>query len=224
MGAVPSFDPGTMTRARLRRFILASLIAALIGLTTMVAVIDAYGLVDRARPADVIVVLGSQVYPGGRAGPSLSRRADHAAALYHQGYADHVICSGGFTKPEPKSEAQVACERVVEAGVPREATILEERATSTEENAAFTAAIMRDRRWRSAVIASDGFHLLRATWMFQHAGVEAYPSPAQVTAGPMHPIERVVREAREAFAILWFGLRVLLGIDLTSSVNVLRVP
>ncbi|MGH2592336.1 MAG: YdcF family protein [Anaerolineae bacterium] len=203
-------------RAWLRRFIFITLIAAVIGLAAMVAAIDAYGLVDRAQPADVIVVLGSQVFPGGRAGPSLARRADHAAALYHQGYAAHVICTGGFAEPEPKSEAQVACERIVAAGVPREAVTLEERATGTEENAAFTAAIMRERGWLSAIIASDGYHLLRATLMFQRAGVEAYPSPAQVTAGPMHAVERIVREVREAGGIIWFGVRVLLRIDLTA--------
>jgi len=204
-------------RAWLRRFIFITLIAALVGLTGMVAAIDAYGMVDRAQPADVIIVLGTQVFPGGRAGPSLARRADHAAALYHQGYAAHVICTGGFTEPEPKSEAQVACERIVEAGVPREAVTLEERSTSTEENAAFTAAIMRERGWRSAIIASDGYHLLRATLMFQRAGVEAYPSPAQATAGPMHPVERIVREVREVGGLILFGFRVLLGVDVTSD-------
>lgn len=182
----------------------------------MVAAIDAYGLIDRAQLADVIVVLGSQVYSSGRPGPSLARRADHAAALYRQGYAAHVICTGGLSEPDPVSEARVACDRIVAAGVPREAVILEEQATSTEENAAFTAAILRERGWRSAIIVSDGYHLLRATWMFQRAGVAAYPSPAQVTAGPMHPVERILREAREALGLIWFGLRVLLGVDLTS--------
>ncbi len=205
-----------IARGRLRRVFFVTSIAALVGLTALVGVIDAYGLVDRARPADVIVVLGSQVFPSGRPGPSLARRADHAAELYHQGYAAHVICTGGLSEPDPVSEARVACDRTVAAGVPREAVILEEQAASTEENAAFGAAIMRSRGWRSAIIVSDGFHLLRATWMFQRAGVEAYPSPAQVTAGPMHPVERIVREAREVLGLIWFGLKVLLGIDLTS--------
>ncbi len=205
-----------MNRSRLLRLGLLGLIVALIGLSATVAVIDAYGLVDRARPADAIVVLGSQVYPGGRPGPSLSRRADHAAALYRRGYADHVICTGGFTEPEPKSEAQVACDRLVAAGVPRQAVVLEERATSTEENAAFTAAILRARGWRSAILVSDGYHLLRTTLMFERAGIAAYASPAQATVGPMGALERFGREVRETGGLALYGIRVLLGIDATA--------
>ena len=204
-----------MKRSRWTRPGLVALAVVLIALMASIAVIDAYGLVDRAQPADVIVVLGSQVFPSGRLGPSLMRRADHAVALYRQGYADHVICTGGFTEPQPVSEAQAACDRIVAAGVPRQAVIHEERATSTEENAAFTAAIMRARGWRTAILASDGFHLLRAAWMFQRAGIQPYPSPAQVTAGPMNPLERFGREARETAGLVVYGFKVLLGIDET---------
>lgn len=205
-----------MKRSRWVQVALGLLAAALAGLVASIAVIDAYGVVDRARPADAIVVLGSQVYPGGRPGPSLARRADHAATLYRLGYAGHVICTGGLTEPALKSEAQVACDRLAEAGVPREALLLEERSTSTEENAAFSAAIMRERGWDSAIVVSDGYHLLRAALMFGRAGVETYPSPAQVTAGPMNPLERIVREAREAGGLVLYGVRVWLGIDATS--------
>lgn len=206
-----------VNRSRLLRLTSGALIILLTALAVAVALIDAYGLVDRAQPADAIVVLGSQVYPGGRPGPSLSRRADHAAALYRSGYADHVICTGGFTEPQPKSEAQVACDRLVATGVPRSAVILEERATSTEENAAFTAAILRARGWRSAIVVSDGYHLLRATLMFERAGVVVYASPAQATAGPMSVLERFGREVRETGGLALYGLRVLLGIDVTAQ-------
>lgn len=205
-----------MRRAWLKRIAIGAFVAALAGLIVTVAVIDGYGLVDRARPANVIVVLGSQVYAGGRPGPSLARRVDHAASLYRQGYAEHVICTGGFTELQRMSEAEVACARIVASGVPQKAVILEEQSTSTEENAAFTAEIMRERGWRSAIVASDGYHLLRATLMFQRAGVEVYASPAQATAGPMNPIERIVREVREAGGLVLYGVRVVLGIDLTS--------
>ena len=205
-----------MKRSRLLRLSLSALISAWLGLAVIIAVIDAYGVVDHAQPADVIVVLGSQVYPGGRAGPSLERRAQHTAVLYRRGLADHIICSGGVGD-NPPSEAEVVCERIVELGVPPGAVIYETRSHSTEENAAYSAAIMRHRGWRSAIIVSDGFHMLRAAWMFERAGVIAHPSPAQVTAGPMNLIERFGREAREAGGLVWYGLRVVLGIDLTRN-------
>ena len=136
-----------MKRSRRLRFSLTAAISAVLGLAVLIGVIDAYGLVDRAGPADVIVVLGSQVYPGGRAGPSLERRAQHAAALYRRGLADHIMCSGGVGD-HPPAEAEVACRRVIELGVPPGAMVYETRSHSTEENAAYSAAIMRERGWR----------------------------------------------------------------------------
>ena len=178
----------------------------------LLVVVDQFGAVDREQPADVIVLLGSMVYPGGQLGPALERRAQHAAALYRRGLAAHVICSGG-TGANPPAEAVVVCGRLAELGVPPAAQLLEMESHNTEQNAHFTSAIMKAHGWRSAVLASDGFHLFRATQMFEHAGVSAYPSPAEVTAGPMNPVERIVREMREVLGILWFWGRAALGLD-----------
>ncbi len=205
-----------MKRKRVRRILLIGSIAALIVLVALVTAIDQFGYIDHAQHADVIVLLGSQVFPGGKLGPSLERRAQHAAVLYKRGLADNIICSGGIGD-NPPAEALVACGRVLELGVPREAVLYEERSHSTEENAANSVAIMREHGWQSAIIDTDGFHLLRSTLMFQRTGITVYPSPAQVTAGPMNPVERIVREMREAFGLIWYGARVLLGIDLTSQ-------
>lgn len=201
---------------RLIRFILFAILIFSIGFVALIITIDQFGYPDRSQRADVIVLLGSQVFPGGKLGPSLERRAQHAAALYKQGLADHIICSGGIGD-NPPAEARVACGRVIDLGVPIAAIVYEEQAHSTEENAAYTAAIMRERHWTSAIIDTDGFHLLRATLMFQRAGIIVYPSPAQITTGPMNPIERLAREAREAIGLLYYGAKVVLGIDRTSK-------
>jgi uncharacterized SAM-binding protein YcdF (DUF218 family) len=200
---------------RLLRFILLLILISAIVLITLVIVIDQFGFTNQTQRADVIVLLGSQVFPGGQLGPSLERRAQHAAALYKQGMADHIICSGGIGD-NPPSEARVACGRVIDLGVPIAAILYEEQSHSTEENAAYTAAIMREHGWSSAIINTDGFHLLRATLMFQRTGIIVYPSPAQITAGPMNPIERIVREAREAIGLMYYAVRVVFGVDLTS--------
>jgi uncharacterized SAM-binding protein YcdF (DUF218 family) len=173
--------------------------------------IDQFGQVDRAQSADVIVLLGSMVYPGGRVSPSLERRALHAAALYRRGLAPRVLCTGGIGTYAP-SEAIVACSRVVELGVPASAIILEDQARNTEQNAAYTARLMRESRWQSAIVVSDGFHLYRATTMFEQQHIITYPSPSEATAGPMNSVERVLRELREAVGVLWYGLRWVLGV------------
>jgi uncharacterized SAM-binding protein YcdF (DUF218 family) len=193
-------------------FCLKALLAlALLVFLSLLALIDQFGYADRAQPADAIVLLGTMVYPGGVAGPALERRAEHAAALYRRGLAPRVICSGAVNG-NPPAEAVVACERLAELGVPREALLLEEQSHSTEENAVDTARLMRAHGWRTAVLDSDGFHLYRATVMFEHQGLVVYPSPAEATTGPLNPLERIGREMREVLGVLWFWLRVALGL------------
>ncbi len=203
-------------RQWLIRFSVLAVIVAVAGWIALVIVIDQFGFIDRAQHADVIVLLGSQVFAGGKPGPSLERRAQHAAVLYKRGLAGNIICSGGVGD-NPPAEAIVACRRVIELGVPKAAILYEDRSHSTEENAAYSAAIMREHGWQSAILVTDGFHLLRSTTMFQRAGITVYPSPAQVTAGPMNPLERIVREMREALGLMWYRARMLVGIDLTSK-------
>ena len=62
------------------------------------------------------------------------------------------------------------------------------------------------------MLDSDGFHLYRATVMFEHQGLVVYPSPAEATTGPLNPLERIGREMREVLGVLWFWLRVVLGL------------
>lgn len=199
-------------RGRVLRLAAVSAALGVVIFFALLIAVDQFGAVDRAQPADVIVLLGSMVFPGGQLGPALERRARHTAALYRRGLATHVICSGGIGV-NPPAEAIVVCGRLAELGVPPDALILESDSHNTEQNAHFTTIIMRAHGWHSAVLASDGFHLLRATQMFEHAGVSAFPSPAEATIGPMNPIERILREMREVFGVLWFWARALAGVD-----------
>ena len=193
-----------------RRIVKLSLAFALAVFLVLLAVVDQFGYADRAQSADAIVLLGSMVYPGGQLGPALERRAQHAAALYQRGLAPVVICSGGVGT-NPPAEALVACARVVALGVPQRAVMYEDQSHNTEENAAFTARMMRLRGWHTAIIATDGFHLYRATLMFERVGVTAFPSPAQATVGAMNPIERIVREMREVGGVVWYEIKWLGG-------------
>jgi len=183
--------------------------------TTGLAVMDGYGSQDRAQPADVIVILGSKVYRGGQLGPALTRRTQHAAALFRRGLAQHIICSGGLGA-YPPTEAEAACGLAEKLAIPPAAILLENQAHSTEENALYTASLMRAHHWHTAIIVSDSYHLYRAALLFRRAGVVAYPSPAQITTGPMNPIERYLRESREWVALMWYWGKTALGLHITD--------
>jgi uncharacterized SAM-binding protein YcdF (DUF218 family) len=200
----------------MRRLLLRLLLTALLTWPLGLALIDAYGLQDQAQPADAIVILGSMVYPGGRPGPSLTRRTQHAVALYARGLAPVIICSGGQAGAETSTEAAAACDLAAALGVPRGALIEETRSRSTEENALNTAAILIAHGWRMVVLSSDGYHLYRADLLFWRAGLVPYPSPAQATAGAMNPVERYGRETRELAALAWYWGKTVFGLPVTD--------
>jgi len=56
----------------------------------------------------------------------------------------------------------------------------------------------------------------RTDLLFRRAGVVAYTSPAQITGGPMKPVERYVQENRELAALLWYWVKMALGVSATD--------
>jgi uncharacterized SAM-binding protein YcdF (DUF218 family) len=86
---------------------------------------------------DAIFALGS---------PDL-RVAERAAELYKLGYADCIICSGGFGKDTiyAKSEAETYSDVLIENGVPQDKIIIENKSTNTGENILFTKRFLESK-------------------------------------------------------------------------------
>lgn len=174
--------------------------------------IFANGRADHAEPSDVIVVLGSGLRRDNSPGPSLYRRTVKAADLYRQGIAPNVICTGGFTEGHTRSEASACAALLMDYGVPEQAILLEERSRSTLENALYTREIMQSNGWQTAVVVSDGYHLLRAGWIFQMTGIDAVMSPA---ASNPPAFSLVTAIAREVLALHWQALISLFNLPVT---------
>jgi len=89
------------------------------------------------RECDLIVGLGSYDL----------RVADYCAELFDRGVADHLLfsgASGNWTRDRWKAaEAEVFAKRAMAAGVPREAILLEPRATHIGENLSFSRERLR---------------------------------------------------------------------------------
>lgn len=203
-----------MGRRAIRALAVLSLLAILGGLI-LAAVIARYGGRDRARPADVIIVLG-----GGEG--ATPRRTVHGAALYRAGLASALLCAGGMTQAG-FNEAQ-ACARIAqEHGVPPAAILQEAHSRSTEENAIGAARIMAARGWRTAVIVSDNFHLWRARWIFAQQGIVGYPSPAQLTAGALPVDETLWALMREVAAVTWQAVKSALGLPLPARAGLISM-
>ncbi len=126
--------------------------------------LDRRGMREPPRETfDAIVVCGCRVHRDGRASPALARRARLAAALHRRGLAPILVTTGGVGTPPP-SEARAAAEIAMREGVPEHAIVLEERSTSTEENAREAARLVDAQR---VLVVTDAYHVFRAERVFR---------------------------------------------------------
>ncbi|MBA3874785.1 MAG: YdcF family protein [Anaerolineae bacterium] len=202
----------SVRKVRIKRLLLLVVVLWLWVMFVLAIVIDAYGRIDRARPADVIVVLGAGLRANNQPGPALTRRAAHAALLWQQGYAPVVICSGGNPGSRARSEAAACAELLQADGVPTSAIVQEEQSRSTEENALYTRSLMLEKGWQTAIVVSDGYHLFRARRLFVNEGISAYMSPADVQPATN---EYIVFLLREVAAFNWQLVKEALNLPVT---------
>lgn len=185
----------------LRRGLLLGLGAMTGGLFGLAFVVDRFGQKERAVAAEVVVVLGARVLPGGEPSPALRARVERAVALYHQGLAPRLLFSGGVGA-HPPAEAHVMRALAVGLGVPEHACLLEDESRSTEENARLCARVLGRLGLRRVVVVSDAFHLLRARQYFRLHGLEVATSPALVPGRTPRATDRFYWTLREAAALL----------------------
>ena len=159
---------------------------------------------DAERP--YLVVLGAAVY-GDRPSLTLVRRLE-GARDYLNLYPDSIaIVSGGQGKGENITEAQAMRDWLIAHGIAEERILTEPRATSTQENLAYSFAIIEDRGDipdGNVAIVSSAYHLFRAKSMARMQGVSA----AGVAAPWGYPMVMLNYFIREAFGVthLWvFG-------------------
>jgi uncharacterized SAM-binding protein YcdF (DUF218 family) len=197
---------------RLRQVVLMAFILWLWVIFVLVIVINAYGAVDRAQSADVIVVLGAGLRSDNTPGPALTRRTAHAAGLWKAGFAPTIICSGGKPGTRTRSEADACAELLRGEGVPSDSIILEDNSRSTEENAFESKKIMDAHGFQTAIIVSDKYHLFRANRLFRNAGISAVTSP--VPTDP--PLGDYLNSMfREILAFHWQLLKEALNLPIT---------
>ena len=164
--------------------------------------LDRYG--QRTLPArqyDAAVVPGCAVRRDGTASGALVRRTNHAIALWKSGTVHTIVFTGGIGK-YPPSEASVAAEIAIDAGVPDSALIREEKSTSTAENAAFSVSIKPGMANWSIVVTSDGYHCWRCKRLFGR-----YYASVQTAGSTPSQRLRIRGALREVFSIIKMLIR-----------------
>jgi vancomycin permeability regulator SanA len=182
---------------------LGLLLALVAAFLVTYRVIDARSALDESQPADVILVLGSAVWPNEQPSPSLRARTERAIELYQEGYAPYLLLSGGLGRYPPE-EAEVMRRLVTAAGIPEEALLLDKEAHSTWESVEKARQIMEQEGWKSLIVVSDPFHMERALLMASDAGLVAYAAPALDSPTYTIPARRVFYTSREVLALWWY--------------------
>jgi uncharacterized SAM-binding protein YcdF (DUF218 family) len=114
---------------------------------------------DTLSRADAIVVLG-----GGN-----SSRAQHAVALFSQGYAPLVVFSGGTLKDVGLacSSAQLSLEAAQRLGLPANVSIIGPEAQSTYDEAVNLQQMAQEHGWRFLIVVTEPLHTRRAARTFR---------------------------------------------------------
>ena len=152
---------------------------------------------------DYLIVLGAAVY-GEQPSLTLIRRME-GAMDYLERYPDSLaIVSGGMGKGETVTEGQAMFDYMTSHGIDASRILIEDEATSTEENLQNSFAIIRARGEEpqgKVAIVSSAYHLYRAKLFAQKLGV---PDAAGVAAPWGYFFVMLNYFIREAFGVTHF--------------------
>lgn len=156
---------------------------------------------EKAEPcqADVIIVLGAAVWPHGPS-PALQARVDYATQLYHEGFADKMIMTGGMGQ-YPPTEAEAMAVVATALDVRADSIYLEKEARNTRENLKYSQEIMDENGWQTAIIVTDLFHVKRALLIAEELGLSACGAPARNSALYQNKIFKARYTLREVLAL-----------------------
>lgn len=180
-GAEPQPDPPTGTNRRRRRALLrvvggsAGALLLLMGgavAVNLLIVTKADGLVSTpadAPSAQVAIVLGARVGPGGRPSPMLADRLETGLELYRLGRVQKLLLSGDHGTV-PYDEVNAMRAYVVGRGVPQEDVFTDHAGFSTFETMyrARDVFLVKD-----ALVVTQEFHLSRAVYTARSLGLDA---------------------------------------------------
>ncbi|HUY91842.1 MAG TPA: YdcF family protein [Pirellulales bacterium] len=143
------------------------------------------------RDSQAMVVLSGGLIPANRYQPQPILAEDslmrclHAAELYRASGPRPVVLSGGIVRKQdgPASLAELMKTFLIEQGVAPGDLIVEDRSTTTYENAVECRKLLEVRGITRIVLVTEAAHMRRAVGCFCKQGFDVTPAPCHYRAG-----------------------------------------
>lgn len=163
----------------------------------------------RREPAEAIVVLAGGLQPDGLLSDLSLRRALQGIVLHREGLAPLLVLLGEARGQGP-AEARVRAELARQLGLSPQVILTEAGARTTREEAARIRALLRPLGVRRILLVTDSQHMARAQALFERAGFEVLPAPADdfssAAVAPEERLRLVRRIAQEFVARLYYRI------------------
>jgi uncharacterized SAM-binding protein YcdF (DUF218 family) len=121
---------------------------------------------------DAALVLGARVFADGSPSDALLDRVLAGCDLYHDGYCDVLVFSGGPGDGE-WTEPAVMQRTAIEQGVPISAIILDEHGINTAASARNMASLRVEYGWETVIGVTHFYHTPRLKLALRREGVDA---------------------------------------------------
>ena len=135
--------------------------------TQAIVVLSGFALpIDPRRPEPVL-------------GKDTLYRCLHAAELYHRGPRCPLVLCGGLVNPDSEMPplGQQMRTFLIKLGIPEADLLVEDRSSTTYENAIECVKLLADRGDAPVVLVTDASHMARAERCFLQVGLHVTPAP-----------------------------------------------
>ncbi|MBE7438050.1 MAG: YdcF family protein [Spirochaetales bacterium] len=167
--------------------------------------------------ADVAVVLSGMINPLAVSGDmefmGAVDRILLGEKLLRQGKVANLILSGGSgLMLSGQSEAELLRNWLIDRGVPAEQLILDAYSRNTAENAAESARIIREKKFRRVLLITSAFHMLRSDLSFQSQGLTVVPLPVDYYGLSSYPFPEAYGPSPQSLSVSMIAFKEFAGL------------
>jgi uncharacterized SAM-binding protein YcdF (DUF218 family) len=123
----------------------------------------------------------------------MQARVKRGIELYFRGYAPNILFTGGETRKN-FVEAEIMADLAVKSGIPTDAIFKETQSRNTIENAQFSAEIVQENGWQSAIVVTSPYHTRRAIALFRNQEINVVGCSAPETRDLTSRIGAIIYE------------------------------